>query len=94
MHVNKTGEVYISCTDTAESCGEGITCLAPSALSRPAVNENATITNVTIEVWWDAPPLDGCCTSEVFSYPLVEYAFRLAGSPNPLNTEVNHACVL
>ena len=84
MWTRQLGEVYISFADTAESCPEGGTCLAPSVLSRPFVNESITTTNVTIEVWWDAPPLEECCTSEVFSYPLVEYDFNLRGSDIPL----------
>ena len=56
------------------------TCLAPDTESLPGTwMYNAT--NTSIELWWSFPRLAECCADVVFSYPLVNFTYRIDGVP-------------
>ena len=75
LHVCVYTHVFFS---VVVSCREGTTCLAPDLIITNSLPPaNVTVTNTSLEVWWGLPSLEACCAAVVFSYPLVQYRYKI-----------------
>ena len=75
LHVCVYAHLFFS---VVVSCREGTTCLAPDLiLTNSLPPANVTVTNTSLEVWWGLPSLEACCAAVVFSYPLVQYRYKI-----------------